>query len=76
MAKLPVEKQALTLERLRELLFPPRPFYLVAVNDALKRGELSQIQELLKGARAVKAQHGDLDKLITKLEAAAKKAQG
>jgi hypothetical protein len=55
---------------------PPRPFYLVAVNDALQRGELAQIQELLKGAKDVKAQHGDLDSLIAKLEAAAKKAQG
>jgi hypothetical protein len=54
----------------------PRPFYLVAVNDALQRGDHAQIQELLKGAKEVKAQHGDLDSLITKLEAAAKKAQG
>jgi hypothetical protein len=52
-----------------------RMFYLVAVNDALHRGELAHIQELLEGAKAVKAQHGDLDSLITKLEAAAKKAQ-
>jgi hypothetical protein len=55
---------------------PVHPFYLVAVNEALQRGELSEIQELLEGAKAVKAQHGDLDKLIAKLEAAAKKAQG
>jgi hypothetical protein len=55
---------------------PVHPFYLVAVNEALQRGELSEIQELLDGAKAVKAQHGDLDKLIAKLEAAAKKAQG
>jgi hypothetical protein len=54
---------------------PPRVFYLVAVNDALKRGQRAEIQELLEGARAVKAQHGDLDKLIVKLEDAAKKAQ-
>ena len=76
MARATYREAALTIEKLRELLFPPRPFYLVAVNEALKRGELNQIQELLKGARAVKAQHGDLDGLITKLEAAAKKAQG
>ena len=55
---------------------PPRVFYLVAVNDALQRGERAQIEELLKGAREVKAQQGDLDKLIAKLEAAAKKAAG
>ena len=55
---------------------PVHPFYLVAVNETLQRGELSEIQELLEGAKAVKAQHGDLDKLIAKLEAAAKKAKG
>jgi hypothetical protein len=76
MGKPPVEPQYLTLDALRSLLHPPRPFYLVAVNDALHRGELAHIQELLEGAKAVKAQHGDLDSLITKLEAAAKKAQG
>jgi hypothetical protein len=54
---------------------PPQPFYLVAVNETLQRGDLAEIQELLKGAKEVKAQHGDLDKLIAKLEAAAKKAQ-
>jgi hypothetical protein len=75
MGKPPGEPHYLTLDALRRLLDPPRPFYLVAVNDALQRGELAQIQGLLEGARAVKAEHGDLDKLITKLEAAAKKAQ-
>jgi hypothetical protein len=55
---------------------PPHPFYLVAVNETLQRGELAEIQELLKGAKEVKAQHGDLDSLIAKLEAAAKKAKG
>jgi tRNA G37 N-methylase TrmD len=55
---------------------PPRVFYLVAVNDALQRGDHAEIQQLLEGAKAVKAQHGDLDKLIAKLEGAAKKAQG
>jgi hypothetical protein len=55
---------------------PIHPFYLVAVNEALQRGELAEIQELLKGAKEVKGQYGDLDSLITKLEAAAKKAQG
>jgi hypothetical protein len=55
---------------------PPHPFYLVAVNEALQRGELAEIEQLLKGAKEVKAQHGSLDALITKLEAAAKKAKG
>ena len=54
---------------------PNHVFYLVAVNEALQRGERAQINALLEGAKAVKAQHGDLDKLIAKLEGAAKKAQ-
>jgi hypothetical protein len=75
MTKQPVETQYLTLDKLRSLLHPPRPFYLVAVNDTLQRGELAEIQALIQGAKEVKAQHGSLDGLITKLEAAAKKAQ-
>ena len=47
----------------------------VAVDDVLKRGELAEIQALIKGARDVKAKYGDIDGLISQLEAAAKKAQ-
>ncbi|HEV7429317.1 MAG TPA: hypothetical protein VGQ46_23435 [Thermoanaerobaculia bacterium] len=54
---------------------PGRVFYRPAVDDVLKRGELSEIKALLKGAKDVKAKYGDIDGLITKLEAAAKKAQ-
>ena len=68
-------QQALTLERLIKLLDPGRVFYRPAVDDAIKRGELSEIQALIKGARDVKAKYGDLDGLISKLEAAAKKAR-
>lgn len=75
MATAPVGKQALTLERLIKLLDPGRVFYRPAVDDVLKRGELSEIQAMIKGARDVKAKYGDLDTLINKLEAAAKKAQ-
>ena len=67
--------QFLTLKRLRDLLDPGRVFYRPAVDDVLQRGEVAEIQELLKGAREVKAQYGDLDGLIAKLESAAKEAQ-
>ncbi|MEA2238209.1 MAG: hypothetical protein QOC81_2933 [Thermoanaerobaculia bacterium] len=68
--------QALTRESLIQLLKDPgRVFYRPAVDDVLKRGELVEIQALLKGARDVKAKYGDIDGLITRLEAAAKKAQ-
>ena len=68
-------QQALTLQRLRELLDPGRVFYRPAVDDILQRGELAEIQALIKGARDVKAKYGDIDGLIKQLEAAAKKAQ-
>ena len=75
MAVKKVNTQALTLERLVKLLDPGRVFYRPAVDDVLQRGELSEIQALIKGARDVKAKYGDIDGLINKLEAAAKKAQ-
>lgn len=72
----PIRKEAaLTLQRLRDLLDPGRVFYRPAVDDILQRGELSEIQSLLQGARDVKARYGDLDGLIKTLEAAAKKAR-
>lgn len=70
-----IKNQALTLARLRQILDPGRVFYRPAVDDVLRRGELSEIQGLIKGARAVKAKYGDIDGLIKKLEVAAKKAQ-
>jgi hypothetical protein len=74
MAKPPT--QFLTLEMLHKLLDPGRVFYRPAVDDILQRGEVAEIQALIKGAKEVKAHYGDLDSLITKLEGAAKKAQG
>jgi len=54
---------------------PIKVFYRVAVDDCLNRGDYNEIQELLEGAKAVKAHYGDLDQVIAKLESAAKKAQ-
>ena len=67
--------QPLTLETLRRLLDPGRVFYRPAVDDAIKRGDLAEIQGLIKGARDVQAKYGDIDGLIKTLEAAAKKVQ-
>lgn len=54
---------------------PGRVFYRPAVDDVLKRGELSEIKALLKGAKDVKAKYGDLDGLISTLETAVNKAK-
>ena len=66
----------LTLEMLHRLFDPGRVFYRPAVDDILQRGDFAEIQTTLQGVRDLKAHHGDLDGLISKLEAAAKKAQG
>lgn len=71
----PIRQQALTVQRLRDLLDPGRVFYRPVVDDILQRGELAEIQSLIKGAQDVKAKYGDIDGLIRTLEAAAKKAQ-
>ncbi|MBV8686255.1 MAG: hypothetical protein JOZ90_09485 [Alphaproteobacteria bacterium] len=70
----PIRTQPLTLDLLHRLLDPGRVFYRPAVDDILHRGEVAEIQALLKGAKEVKAQYGGLDGLIQHLEAAAKKA--
>ena len=67
--------QYLTVESLRRLLDPGRVFYRPAVDDVLQRGELVEIQQLIAAAKDAKAHFGDFDKLIAKLEGAAKKAQ-
>jgi hypothetical protein len=69
---LTAKKKVLT----KKVIFDPgRVFYRPAVDDVLKRGELSEIKALIKGAKDVKAKFGDIDGLISKLEAAAKKVQ-
>jgi len=71
-----IGRQALTRESLIKLLKDPGlVFYRPAVDEIIKRGELVEIQALIKGARDVKAKYGDIDGLISKLEAAAKKVQ-
>jgi hypothetical protein len=71
----PIRATPLTLEHLWRLLDPGRVFYRPAVDDVLQRGELAEIQQLIKGAKDVKAKYGDIDGLVRHLEAAAKKAQ-
>ena len=75
MATVSISRQALTLDRLLKLLDPGRVFYRVAVDDVIKRGELAEIQALIKGANDVKAKYGSLDGLIKELETAARKAK-
>jgi hypothetical protein len=68
--------RVLTLEMLHKLLDPGRVFYRPAVDDIIQRGELFEVQEMIKGVREVKEKFGDLDGLLSKLEGAAKRLQG
>ena len=76
MARLPIEKQPSLSRSFVNCSFRRGPSIWSPSMRLSSVANLIRFQELLKGARAVKAQHGDLDGLITKLEAAAKKAQG
>jgi len=49
---------------------PNRHFYMVAVREAIARGNPSEIQELLQGVREAKTAYGDFDSLIRDLEQA------
>lgn len=59
----------------RALRDAARPFYFSAIEDVVQRGEMAEIHALIKGAKQVKSQYGDLDSLIANLEAAANKAR-
>ena len=60
---------------LRGLRPPGHVFYGVVVHDAIKRGNATEIQTLLDGARATLKDQGDLNAAIRDLEGALKKAK-
>lgn len=73
MASTPIRKTPIASKKI--IKDPGRVFYRPAVDDVLKRGELSEIKALLKGAKDVKAKYGDLDGLISRLETAVNKVK-
>jgi hypothetical protein len=50
-------------------------FYKPAVRDTIARGNRAEIQALIKGAMEVKAEYGDIDGLIARLQDAASRAK-
>ncbi|GGE12577.1 hypothetical protein GCM10011529_18690 [Polymorphobacter glacialis] len=66
--------EALSLERLHRLLDPGRVYYRPVVFDIFQRGELSELQALVVGARELKEEFGDFDGLIKAAEQASRKA--
>lgn len=69
-----ISKQKLPLH-VQDKLDVRKVFYKPAVLDTIKRGSRAEIQALAKGAREVKAEFGDLDGLIARLEDAASRAK-
>ena len=69
-----ISKEKLPLH-VKDKLDVRKVFYKPAVLDTIKRGSRAEIQALAKGAREVKAEFGDLDGLIARLEDAASRAK-
>jgi hypothetical protein len=72
---LPKKVLELKLEKILKIIDPGRVFYRPVVDETIKRGELAEIETLIKGARGVKAKYGDIDGLIKALETAAEKVR-
>lgn len=70
-----VQREALTLQRLRDLLDPGRVYYRPVVFDILQRADTVELQALIKGARDLKAEYHDFDGIIKAAEGALNKAQ-
>lgn len=71
----PVQRQALTLDRLHHLLDPGRVYYRPVVFDILKRADAAELQALIVGAKELKEEYGDLDGVIKAAEGALRKAK-
>lgn len=69
-----ISKQKLPLH-VQDKLDVRKVFYKPAVLDTIKRGQRAEINALIKGAKAVKAEFGDIDGLIARLEDAASRAK-
>ena len=54
---------------------PGLVFYKPAVRDTLKRGNQAEIRALIKGAKEIQKEFGDLGGLIAPLEQAAARAK-
>lgn len=70
-----VQREALTLQRLRDLLDPGRVYYRPVVFDILQRADTAELKALIVGAQELKAEYGDLDGVIKAAEGALRKAK-
>jgi hypothetical protein len=70
-----VQREALTLQRLRDLLDPGRVYYRPVVFDILQRADAAELKALIVGAQELKAEYGDLDGVIKAAEGALRKAK-
>ncbi|QNQ08441.1 hypothetical protein [Sphingomonas alpina] len=71
-----LQREALTLARLRDLLDPGRVYYRPVVFDILQRADATELKALVAGVKDLKAEYGDLDGIIKAAEGALRKAKG
>ncbi|MGH6615722.1 hypothetical protein [Sphingomonas sp.] len=71
-----LQREALTLARLRDLLDPGRVYYRPVVFDILQRADVTELKALVAGVKDLKAEYGDLDGIIKAAEGALRKAKG
>ena len=65
--------QALTLQRLHDLIDPGRVYYRPVVFDILKRADVTEINALITGAKELKKEYGDFDGMLKAAEGAQRK---
>ncbi|MES2055358.1 MAG: hypothetical protein V4564_05395 [Pseudomonadota bacterium] len=70
-----LQREALTLHRLRDLLDPGRVYYRPVVFDILQRADVAELKALVAGVKDLKKEYGDLDGIIKAAEGALRKAQ-
>lgn len=70
-----IRQQYLTLERLHLMFDPSMVYYRPVVDHIINQGEIAELNALIAGAKALKAQYKDFDGLINAAEIASRKAQ-
>ena len=74
MVKPPIKKTTVKAVRPSKLPDPSIQFYMVAIRDTIKRGDVAAMKTLLASAEGVQ-KAGGLDKIIADLETAVARAK-
>ncbi len=74
MVKTPIKKPIVKAVKVAKLKDPSIAFYMVAIRDTIKRGDMAAMKTLLASAEGVQ-KAGGLDKVITDLKGAINRAK-